>query len=484
MNFPRFPLSALAMALTASFFPAPSGFLRAEDPASETALDRYVKAPDPAYEYEAVNSGRGGGVTFHALRMVSQTWLDEAAVDSPTWWHWLNLYVPDDAGGDTALLVISGGDTESDRPRPPDETYAKIAQATGSVVAELRMVPNQPLVFHGDGEERKEDNLIAYGWKQYLEGGAGEPEWLARLPMTKSAVRAMDTVTDFLGKEENGGRKVDRFVVAGASKRGWTTWTTAAVDERVVGIAPIVIDMLNVQPSFRHHYAAYGFYAPAVGDYVRHGVMDWQGRPEYEKLASIADPFAYRERFTMPKLLLNAAGDQFFLPDSHRFYFDDLPGPKYLRYVPNANHSLKGSDAPETLAAWHHALIRGRDLPDFGWEIDWEKGRIRVEAGDRPEKLLLWQASNPEARDFRLATIGEAWTSRELELDGEGRLEVTVPAPEKGWTAFFVEATYPLEDFPAPLKFTSGVAVAPDTLPFEEEAEKLAEEAAATAPSE
>jgi len=68
----------------------------------------------------------------------------------------------------------------------------------------------------------------------------------ARLPMTKSAVRAMDTVTAFLGSSRevtSGGR----FVVAGGSKRGWTTWTTAAVDKRVVGIIPIVIDVLNIE---------------------------------------------------------------------------------------------------------------------------------------------------------------------------------------------------------------------------------------------
>ena len=47
--------------------------------------------------------------------------------------------------------------------------------------------------------------------------------------------------------------KVAKFVIAGASKRGWTTWSTAAVDDRVVGIVPIVIDTLNVAKSAAHH---------------------------------------------------------------------------------------------------------------------------------------------------------------------------------------------------------------------------------------
>ena len=47
-----------------------------------------------------------------------------------------------------------------------------------------------------------------------------------------------------------GGVKVDKFVVSGGSKRGWTTWTTAAVDRRVVAIMPAVIDLLNLEKSF------------------------------------------------------------------------------------------------------------------------------------------------------------------------------------------------------------------------------------------
>lgn len=35
-------------------------------------------------------------------------------------------------------------------------------------------------------------------------------------------------------------------MVAGASKRGWTTWTTAAVDKRVFAAIPIVMDLLNL----------------------------------------------------------------------------------------------------------------------------------------------------------------------------------------------------------------------------------------------
>ena len=57
--------------------------------------------------------------------------------------------------------------------------------------------------------------------------------------------------------------------------------------------------------------------------------------------------------------MINSAGDQYFLPDSSKFYFDALEGEKYLRYVPNADHSLKGSDAGEGAFAFYEAIAVG-----------------------------------------------------------------------------------------------------------------------------
>ena len=94
----------------------------------------------------------------------------------------------------------------------------------------VQQVPNQPLTFTGDGVPRREDALLAYAWDRFLR--SGDATWLPRLPMTKSVVRAMDTVIDFCATPDGGGRSIDSFVVAGSSKRGWTTWITAVVDPR------------------------------------------------------------------------------------------------------------------------------------------------------------------------------------------------------------------------------------------------------------
>jgi PhoPQ-activated pathogenicity-related protein len=282
--------------------------------------------------------------------------------------------------------------------------------------------------------------------------------------MTKAAVRALDTITAFCGSEEGGKTKVEKFVVAGASKRGWTTWSTAAVDKRVIAIVPIVIDLLNVVPSFQHHYGAYGFWAPAVDDYVEMGIMNWMDTPEFAALMKIEEPYEYRDRLTMPKLILNGSGDQFFLPDSTQFYWKDLKGPKYLRYVPNADHSMKNTDAFQSLLSFYDAILRQKTLPEYSWELP-SPGTIRVVSKTKPAKVKLWQANNPDARDFRIETLGRQYVEKILEPKADGVYEAKLEKPEKGWTAGFIEVTYAND--PTPIKFTSGVTVIPDTLPFD-----------------
>jgi PhoPQ-activated pathogenicity-related protein len=427
-----------------------------------TALDRYVAAPDPNYKYELISTIKGEGFTTFVLDMTSQSWRSAAEVDRPLWKHWVTITRPDKVKSDIGFLFITGGSNTSKPPSAPDPMLRGLAVDTQTIVAELRMVPNQPLTFAGETKGRTEDALIAYTWDKYLRGG--DEFWPARLPMTKSAVRAMDTVTAFAGSDAGGGVKISRFVVSGASKRGWTTWTTAAVDTRVVAIVPLVIDLLNVIPSFEHHWQVYGFWAPAIRDYVDMEITDWSRTPQYKALMEIEEPYEYRDRLTMPKMIINASGDQFFLPDSSQFYFDDLKGEKHLRYVPNADHSLRKSDAADTLHAFYQSIVNGAKRPDFSWKFD-KDGSIKVKTSDKPSAVKLWQALNSEKRDFRLETIGPNWRESALEETATGQYTARIDSPPKGWAAFFVELTYP-SGGKHPFKFTTGVRVLPDRKPF------------------
>ena len=430
--------------------------------AAETALDRYVKKPDDTYSFKVVNTVKGEGYTSFVVELTSQTWRKPSEVDRTVWKHWLTIVKPDRVDHTTGYLFITGGSTKDKQPAGTNAQYVDIARTTHSVAAELQDVPNEPLEFSDKPGPRSEDGIIAYTWIKYME--TGDDTWPLRLPMTKAAVRALDTITAVMATPDAGAVKVEKFVVSGGSKRGWTTWTTAAVDPRVVAIVPASIDLLNLEKSFEHHYKVYGFWAPAVKDYVQQGVMDWSGTPEYKNLLAIVEPYSYRDRLTMPKYLVSGAGDQFFLPDSSRFYFDDLKGEKYIRYVPNADHSLRGSDARESMLAFYDAVLKGTPRPKFSWTFE-PNGDIRVTSKDKPSAVKLWQATNPEHRDFRLETLGPAYRASDLDDQGGGVWVGHVAAPEKGWTAYFVEMTFP-SGGKYPFKFTTAVRVNPDTEPF------------------
>ena len=458
-------LAGLAVALPLALLAVPGQApVRAPAPGTETALDRYVAAPDPSFGWKVLRELPAEGATATLLEMTSQRWLTEKEVERPLWTHWITVVRPATVRSDVGLLYITGGSNDRKPPSSPPGWLLDAARETGTVTAELRLVPNQPVVFTDDParKPRVEDDFIAYTWNKFLR--TGDERWPARLPMTKSAVRAMDAVTAFAASPEGGGNKVGRFVVSGASKRGWTTWTTAAVDQRVIAIAPAVIDLLNVEPSFVHHYRAYGEWSNAVQDYVDHGIMDWMGTPEFRALMKIEEPYEYRDRLTLPKMLLNGTGDEFFLPDSSQFYVKELPGETHLRYVPNASHSMEKSDALQTLHAFYASIVSNTPRPEVRWSFE-KDGSIRVVTKELPSEVRLWQATNPKARNFRLDVLGPLFRSTVLTPQGPNTWIGRVEPPAAGWTAFFIEMTFRGEG-KYPLKLTSGVRVTPDTLPF------------------
>jgi len=440
--------------------------------AQQTALDRYVAKPDPAYSWKLVNTIAGQGYKGFVIELTSQRWRTEKDVDRPVWKHWLTIAKPDSATTNKALLFIGGGNNNSPAPTAIPERVAQFALESNSVVAELGQVPNQPLFFTDSKDKaRSEDDLIAYTRVKHFS--TKDDEWLVRLAMVKSGVKAMDAIQEFLASDAGGKFKVDQFVVSGGSKRGWTTWLVGAVDNRVIAIMPTVIDALNSEAITRHHYEAYGFFSTALNDYVNHGLFPHKiGTPEYKAVLAIEDAYNYRNRarLKIPKYVVNASGDQFFLPDNSQFYFGELQQEKHLRYVPNAKHNLAGSDARESMLAFYLAILKNKPRPRFSWKKE-KDGSLVVKVTDKPKEVNLWQATNPKARDFRVDTIGNAYTKTAL-AEQKGVYVGRVDKPASGFTAFFVELVYDIGE-KHPLRLTTEVSVAPDTLPFKfEDAKK------------
>src|SRR5438270_8354730 len=110
--------------------------------------------------------------------------------------------------------------------------------------------------------------------------------------MVKSLVKAMDALQEFCKKEL--GVEIRRFIVSGGSKRGWTTWLTAAADPRVQAIAPLVIDTLNFQRQLPHQLKSFGQYSEMIKDYTERGLVPLPDTQEARHLWHMIDPWNYR----------------------------------------------------------------------------------------------------------------------------------------------------------------------------------------------
>jgi|JI9StandDraft_1071089.scaffolds.fasta_scaffold13573_4 PhoPQ-activated pathogenicity-related protein len=430
-------------------------------------LDAYVAKPDPSFAWKVEKTFTGAGYHGAVLELTSQTWMSAAQSDRPVWKHWLTVTIPDAVSSDKAFLYIGGGSTTSAAPQGPSERFALMAVDTKSVIAELGQTPNQPIKFADTPEAaRSEDDMIAYLQARY--DPATNPEALPRLPMVKSGTAAMTAVQQFLASDAGGKRSINGFVVSGGSKRGWTSWLVGLLDERVVGIIPIVINVLDVDATTRHHWEAMGYFSPALGDYVRHKLIPDEIGRKMTVVNTIEDPLNYRGRpqMLMPKFIINAVGDEFFPPDNTKYSYHLLPGEKQLRMLPNSRHSTAGTDINESMTAWYDSVIHGRPVPEYTWTVR-EDGALVIDPGAiKPSAVLLWQGTNPAARDFRVATLGDkAFTSTPLQPAADGTYVANVDQPATGFTAYFVELTYP-SGTKYPFKFTTEVYVKPDVLPY------------------
>ena len=400
--------------------------------APEEALQNYVDAADETYNWEFKSTYNVAGVNAHDIELTSQQWRDY------TWKHHLTILTPHDLKRSGALLWITGGKNIQGDPLWVEENDAEtfimslLANSNSAVVAILRQVPNQPLF-----QNLSEDALIAHTLNQYREDK--DYTWPLLFPMVKSAVSAMDAVQAFI--EEGYNLEIKEFVVSGASKRGWTSWLTGAIDERVTAIAPAVIDIVNMPVNLSYQLETWGDYSVQIQDYVNLGIaQDIQSENGIE-LATMIDPFSYRKVLTMPKLIFIGTNDPYWPVDAVKHYLAEMPGENFLHYVANAGHDLgNGEDAMLALNAFLDQTFSQNPYSKCSWEVVSEGEDIRIDILTSSEQLsdaFLWTAVSDD-RDFR----DETWMPTSLKTGGVSKIEMAVPYPEKGFKAFYVDLQY------------------------------------------
>jgi len=387
-----------------------------------TDLSDYVERPDDAYRYTILTEERLGSGTRYDLSLTSQVW------QGITWQHRLQVFVPFGATrSDLALLTIGADFGNLDYYRGLGDLYT---QATGSVCAFLFDVPNQPLF---DG--RVEDEIIAYTLAQCLD--TGDPEWPLLLPMTKSAVRAMDAVQALLRAQER--PAPERFVVTGMSKRGWTTWLSAVADSRVAGIIPMVFDNLNLFAQMPHQQEVWTDYSEQISDYTEYNLQARMATPEGFRLAQVIDPFTYRERLSLPKLIMNGANDRYWATDALNLYWDGLIGPKHVLYIPNSGHGLNDPQRMWSAAlAFVQAVAAKTSLPSLQWQYHETASELQltVQTETPAAAARLWFAYS-ESLDFR----NSVWDPAPMTVT-PANCALTLALPEDGCLAVFGEIDF------------------------------------------
>lgn len=397
-------------------------------------LIEYVRKPDPTFSWKLVNSVDSPAGKVYNLELVSQTWQEIA------WQHSVQVFLPPGSEKtETAVLWNQGGSPEA------------VTLLLGSLLARkieapvifLYGVPKQPL-FGG----KTEDALIAETFVRYLE--TEDSSWPLLFPMVKSVTATMDAVQE-LAKKEFKDHTIKDFVITGASKRGWTSWLTAASqDSRVKGIAPLVIDTLNMRAQMPNQIKSFGKFSLMIKDYTERKLVPFPESPAAEKLWSMVDPWVYRDRLTVPKMIINGTNDPYWALDALNFYWNDLPGQKHVLYVPNAGHGLdqrldsgaKSRDrAVNTLSAFCRSLAYDEPMPKLNWQYDDQADccQLKVESSQAVKVMRLWTAQS-KSRDFR----SSQWASEELEPTDSLAKVVSVKqeSNQPTYKAFFIECEY------------------------------------------
>jgi len=429
-----------------------------------TSMSDYIESTKNEFSYDIQEVIYEENWTGYHIKMISGEWLNSKKVDQVEWWHYVDIIIPKQTTSSTGIMFIDGGEKSEDYFRL-DAQSIRNAIKTEAVIVNVSNIPFQPLNFLSSEQDSfEEDDLIAFAWNKFLKQGAKQKdvEWLPRFPMTRAIVRAMDLAQEIILQNDI---VVKDFVVSGASKRGWTAWTTAAVDSRVKAVVPMVIDMLNLVPSFENHYRSYGEFSPAVQEYVNYNIQDWLGTEEFKVLMSYIEPFSFIDKFTMPKYIINAGSDEFFSTDSWRFYYDKLPGEKIIRYVPNKNHSLDGRYLTEDLVSYFYRVINDIEIPSLSWNLSDNKLIAELDY-DGDYDVSVWTAKNDNGRDFRLWEEGELWEETSIGKLANNKYELNVSSNLKGYKATMIEFTIdPESEFP--LIISTGPFVFPEKYPFD-----------------
>jgi PhoPQ-activated pathogenicity-related protein len=373
----------------------------------------------------------------HRLRLNGAEW------KGSHWKHDILLITPDSLVHQDIAYLHIGGSRDPESLFPILEQVAKRGKAYAAAVSDI---PNQPLL---DG--KKEDGLLAYSFQQFEK--TGDPQWPVLFPMVLAVVQAMDTLQKYT-ETLPGKKTINKFVVGGASKRGWTTYLVATVDDRVSAIAPMVFEMVNMKAQTDWAQKHYGAQSERIREYTQLGLIDRILSPRITQLRSWVDPYERRASLDIPKLIVLGTNDRYWVVDATRHYVPELPGSTLLTQVLNGTHGDWDSPSVvETVSTWFAHLAHGAPLPSGSWKVQEESDIATIVAPSLPsEGKCSIAVAKSKDRDFR----DDLW---EIETPLDRPCRASRKAPRAGFEASLI--TYEILTSYGRLSLSSQAVVLP-----------------------
>ena len=395
----------IVLALVALVLLTRNCFAQGESKPAETASPgplpewvQYATREDPITKWSLGARRADGELRFFEAQLVSQDW-------GGVWEHKIQVCSPArPLADDLAVLFIGNSYPQA------LGNLSDASRKIGLACAGLGGIPCKSFGQVGEA-------AMMAGALVFLQ--TGNPDFAPFAPLVRAAVRAMDCIEAESPRAL--GRPIKRFILVGHSKGGGTAWWSAVIDPRVAGIVVIGADLLNTKAQ-NDTYATVN-----LNNFMPKGtpLMD---REALMKMLYASDPYPWRDKLTMPKLIVQGANDEHFVTGATRFYFDDLPGGKWMLNLPNATHGGAGEAGevphPATAAAivaMAKSIASGKPLPELKGKFEQADGKltISVQCPAAARRVLLWSAEN-SSQDFRFTR----WNSKPL-----------APAGSPAWTA-------------------------------------------------
>lgn len=394
----------------------------------DPSLYKYMDIPDASFSWKAdftpFKNDTKHQLLHYRMKLNSLQWLTEAEVTPSQWTHDVVVIRPYIPLPGKAMLWIEGcannEDFEVECYQRDISLVADLAQSTGMMVFILFHVPNQPSVFASDPDQGKlmEDRLVSFSWNTFMTRAQNRPDWIAYFPMAKASLRCLDAGEGYSKDLVAMGmltQPITKWYIFGMSKRGAATWFLTAYlgarqPHRIIGSAPVVFEALNFKEvvlesmpaklgGFTHVLSPYRASIPFL--------LEDQKLEALSRHIDLTTPWYHKGLTAVPKYVVSAALDEFFMLGNDRYWYDQLEN-KHRLIVPHADHIfiLDIDWLYKGVAAHATALVSGVGLPFVLETVDYKAQTITMCSEVKPTQSVLYSASpNPQTiprLDFRM----------------------------------------------------------------------------------